>query len=427
MLNVYGSLLIFITCFIIFAYGRIHRTVAAMLGATAMLIFGTSRGFYTQEMAVNAIDFNTIGLLFGMMIIVAVLRQTGFFRYLAIKGVKLAKGDPWKLLVALGFITAFVSMIIDNVTTVLLISPMTLLISDILGISPVPILIGEVILSNVGGVATMVGDPPNIMIGSASGFTFNSFIMHLMPISLLASGVSLIALKIIFASQLQKRKDKIRQILHMREKEAIRDKISLLKCLLILAFVVALFATEEIHGIKPALDAILGAALTLIIVRPKVKEVFSRVEWSILLFFGALFVMVGGVDKAGTLKIFGSKLQYVSSNLLSLSLIFLWVSFVLSAFVDNIPYTAAMIPVIKHLKISGLDIEPLWWALAIGAGFGGNGTPVGSSAGVIVMGLSEKTKFPFTFKDWIRSAGVISLLTGAVATLVFIVCFSWFC
>lgn len=200
----------------------------------------------------------------------------------------------------------------------------------------------------------------------------------------------------------------------------------LLKCLSALVIVVALFATEEIHHLKPAFSAIMGAALTLVLVRPEPRKVFSEIEWPVLLFFASLYVMVGGVDKAGTLKILGSSLSSISSSLLVLSVVIIWVSFLLSAFIDNIPYTAAMIPVVKHLGAMGVNIDPLWWALAIGAGFGGNGTPIGSSAGVIVMELADRTKYPITFKTWLKSAGIVSLLTTIIATVVIIIGFGWF-
>lgn len=426
MLNIIVSLAIFATCFVLFVSEWVHRTIAAMAGATVMLIFGMSRGFYTQNMALQAIDFNTIGLLLGMMIIVAILKRSGFFRYLAIKGVKLARGEPWKLLVILGLITAFVSMVLDNVTTVLLMAPVTLLISDILAINPIPLLVGEVVLSNLGGVATMIGDPPNIMIGSASRFTFNSFILHLMPVALLAMVVSLIALRVIFGSYLVKKEERVNKVLQMNEREAIKNKRILRDCILALAIVLALFASEKIHHIKPAFIALLGAIITLVLVRPKPDEILSEVQWSVLFFFAGLFIIVGGVDKTGILKIVGESLRGISSHLLILSLVIIWMSTFLSAFVDNIPYTATMIPVVKHLGALGVNIDPLWWALAIGAGFGGNGTPIGSSAGVVVMGLADRTPHPITFKTWIKSAGMVCLLTTVLATMIFVLGFGWF-
>lgn len=426
MLDIYGSLVIFVVCFIFFVYGKIHRAVVAMLGAAAMIIFGINRGFYTQDMAIGAIGFNTIGLLLGMMIIVGILKRSGLFRYLAIKGIRLSGGDPWKLLIILGLITAFMSMIIDNVTTVLLISPLILLISDILAINPLPILIGTAFLSNVGGVATVVGDPPNVMIGSASGLTFNAFIVHLLPISLLAMGVSLITFKFIFGSRLKKKEKKESQRIQMREREIIKDRGLLFKCLFVLVGVIVLFTTEEIHHFKLAFSAILGAAFALILVRPEPREILSDIEWPVLIFFAALYTMVGGIEEAGTLRILGNSLRGVSSNLLVLSVILVWTSFVFSAFVDNIPYTAAMIPVVQHLGKVGLNVEPLWWALAIGAGFGGNGTPIGSSAGVIVMGLTEKTKYSISFKLWFKSAGIVALLTVIVSTLILVFGFGWY-
>lgn len=427
MLNIIISLSIFTISFIFFVYGQIHRTIVALVGATLMVIFGSLRGFYTQQQALEAIDFDTLGLLFGMMTIVVILRRTGFFRYLAIKGAKMARGDPWKLLVALGLITAFVSMIIDNVTTVLLITPVTLLVSDILGINPLPILMGEITLSNIGGIGTLVGDPPNIMIASASSFRFNDFLVHLMPISLIAIGVDLILLKALYSPYLVSRKEeRMQKILQMNEWEAIKEKRVLLKCILALIIVVILFVTEEIHNLRSSFIAIIGAAITLILVRPDPKEVFSQIEWPVLLFFAGLFVIVGGVDRAGFLKILAKIIHSFSSEPLVLTFLIIWLSFILSSLIDNVPYTAAMIPIIKHIATLNINTNPIWWGLAVGVGLGGNGTPIGSSAGVVVMGLTERTKHPLTFKEWLKYGSVLALVTTAVASVVMLIGFEWF-
>jgi len=425
-INMVVSLIIFVVSFVFFVYGKIHRCIVALVGATLMVVFGDLRGFYTQQQALEAIDFDTLGLLFGMMTIVVILRKTGLFRYLAIKGAKFAKGDPWKLMVALGLITAFVSMIIDNVTTVLLVAPVTLLVSDILGITALPILIEEVVLSNIGGVGTLVGDPPNIMISSASTFSFNDFLIHLMPISLIAIGISLLISRFLCSSCLVRREERVREILKMNEWDAIREKAMLLKCIIALIIVVVLFVTEEIHHLRSSFIALIGATITLILVRPDPKEVFSQIEWPVLLFFAALFVIVGGVDQAGFFKILANGITRVSSNPVGLTLIVIWFSFVLSSLIDNVPYTAAMIPIIKHIAALGVNTNPVWWALAIGVGFGGNGTPIGSSAGVVAMGLAERTKYPLTFKQWLKYGSIPALVTTGVASVLMVIGFEWF-
>lgn len=426
MTNILVALAIFITCFIFFIFGKPHRAIVAMVGAVAMMIAGMSLGFYTQEEALKAIDFNTIGLLAGMMVTVGVLRGTGFFRYLAIKGVKLAKGDPWKLLLSLGLLTAGISMLIDNVTTILLVAPVTMLISDILGINPVPILLAEVLLSNIGGVGTLVGDPPNIIIGSAAGFSFNSFVVHLMPVVLLVMGISLLLLRFIHRKTLADRPKNIEQAVQMRAEGAVTDKRTLAKCLLALGVVLVLFILEARLNLKTAFIAFLGAAFTLAMVRPDLKETFNQVEWPVLVFFVGLFIIVGGLDKTGVLRILGHQLALLSYNPILITLVIIWVSAIFCSFVNNIAYTVAMVPVVRHIAATGMNPNPLWWALALGAGFGGNGTPIGSAAGLVIMTVSEKTAHPITFGNWLKSGIAVTLVAGGVASLIMAVFFGWF-
>ena len=426
MLNIIGASLIFVSCFIFFVMGHPHRTIVAMLGAVLMVLFGSWRGFYDHQAAYLAIDYNTIGLLFGMMIIVGILRGTGFFRYLAIKGAKLAGGDPWKLLLILGLTTAFVSMLIDNVTTILLIAPVTILVSDILKINPRPLLLGEVLLSNLGGVGTLVGDPPNIMIGSASGFSFNSFIIHLMPVVLLAMGIALLLFKVIYRKDLHSTSRRVEQIIEMDESRVIKDKPTLFKCILALITVVVLFLLEEKLGLKSSFIALLGAVFTLIMVQPDVKKIFGEIEWPVLIFFASLFIMVGGVDKSGILRLLGTGLGSLSSHPLEMSLLLIWISVVFSSLAGNIPYTAAMIPVVGHIAAGGFNPNPLWWGLALGAGFGANGTPISSAAGVLIVEMSDKTRSPITFRNWFKSGTITTVVSAVLASLVFIFFFSWF-
>lgn len=387
-----------------------------MGGAAGMVLAGEFFGFYSQEEALKVIDFNAIGLLFGMMIIVEILRQTGFFRYLAIKGVKFSRGSPWKILVFLGLVTAFLSMLIDNMTTLLIIGPVTILVAEILGISPFPLLLGETLLSNIGGIGTLIGDPPNILIGSRAGFSFNDFIIHLFPLAVISTFFTLGVLGLIFWKFLHRKPKKIEQIFTLREEEVLRDRKSLGKCLFALAGVVVLFVLEPVFGLKPAFVAFLGASLVLLLVRPKLKEVLDRVEWSMLIFFGSLFVLVGGVEKSGVLEFFARGIVGLSGESLFLSTLLIVVfSVLLSGVIDNIPYTATMIPVVLLIAQKGINPEPLWWGLALGAGIGGNLTPVGSAAGVIALSLSEKTRHPITFLNWLRTGTLVTILTTFLA------------
>ncbi len=426
MTNILVASAIFISCFIFFILGKPHRAIVAMVGAVAMTIAGMSLGFYTQEEALKAIDFNTIGLLAGMMVIIGVLRGTGFFRYLAIKGVKLAKGDPWKLMLSLGLLTAVISMLIDNVTTILLVAPVTMLISDILGINPLPILLAEVLLSNIGGVGTLVGDPPNIIIGSAAGFSFNSVVIHLMPMVLLVMGISLLFLRFIHRKTLADRSKNIERVVQMRAEEAVKDKRTLTKCLLALGVVLVLFYLEARLNLKTAFIAFLGATFTLAMVRPDLKKTFNQVEWPILLFFVGLFIIVGGLDKTGVLRMLGRRLAVFSSNPILITLVIIWLSALFCSFVNNIAYTVAMVPVIRHIAATGMNANPLWWGLALGAGFGGNGTPIGSAAGVVIMGLSEKSAHPVTFGNWLKSGVTVTLVACGVASLIMALFFGRF-
>ncbi|MBC7190673.1 anion permease, partial [Candidatus Aerophobetes bacterium] len=336
-IDIIVSVGIFAVCFAFFIYGKIHRSIVALVGACSMVIFGSIRGFYTQHQALEAIDFDTLGLLFGMMSIVAILKRTGFFRYIAIKGTRMAKGNPWKMLVALSLTTGFLSMIIDNVTTILLITPVSLLVSDILGINPLPILIGEVTMSNIGGFATLVGDPPNIMIASASSFGFNDFVIHLMPISLLCMFVNLMLLKALSSSLPEWKEKRLQKAMQMSEKGVIKEKITLIKCIFSLVVVVILFVTEEFHNLKPSFVAIIGAVITLMLVGSDPREVFSQIEWTVLLFFAGLFVLVGGVDRAGFLKILSNNILNFLGGDIILTLFIIWSSFILSSVIDNIP------------------------------------------------------------------------------------------
>jgi len=420
------SIAIFVITFAIILMDRIHRTIVAMAGGAVMVAVGMLMGFYSQEQALHAIDFNTLGLLLGMMILVQVLEQTGFFQYVAILTAKVSRGNVWFLLVLLGTITTVLSLFLDNVTTVVLIAPMTILIAEMLGISPVPLLIAEALLSNTGGVATLVGDPPNVMIGSAAGFTFVDFLTHTAPIVLVAWLAALLVLRLVFRSELAAAPRNIAGLMALDENEALQDPASLKRLLVILGVVVLLFLFHGQLHLTPAYIALGGAAAGLLWVRPDVDETVSRVEWSVLLFFAALFVTVGGLEASGLLGLIAAPLAAVAHhNLLVACLLLLWVSALASAAVDNIPYTIALIPVIQELGRLGISTSPLWWALALGAGFGGNGTPIGSTANVIVVSISEKTRTPITPRIWMRSGLPVMIVTCIVGSVMFALFFDW--
>lgn len=412
------SCVIFLLTFTAILTERIHRTVIGLFGAVVMVALGMIFGFYDPGLALHAIDFNTIGLLLGMMIIVAILERTGFFQYLAILAAKKTKGDPWKLVVVLGTVTTLVSLILDNVTTVVLIAPVTIIIARLLKISAVPILMAEALLSDTGGVATLVGDPPNIMIGSAAGFTFNDFLFHVAPIVVVAWFVTLLVLKIVFKKELANKPQNIDKLMEMNEKDALTDLKTCKIILGVLSLVTVLFFIHHTVHMPPSMVALIGAAIALLLVSPKKdpQPILEKVEWSVLLFFAALFVIVGGMEHAGAIGILANKMaELASGNLVVAAVLIMAISAVASAAVDNIPFTMAMIPVILHLESQGVPVNILWWSLALGVGFGGNGTPIGSTANVVVVAKSEQTDDPITFMRWFKSGSLAMIATVMVA------------
>lgn len=419
------SLAIFAITFLFILTERIHRTVIGLAGAIFMVVAGIFFDFYHPSDAIAAIDFNTIGLLFGMMLMVVLLERTGFFQYLGILTAKKTKGNPWLLLVALGGLTSALSMILDNVTTIILIAPVTIIVARMLNVNPTPILLAEAMLSNVGGAGTLVGDPPNIMIGSAAGFSFNTFLVHALPVAVVAWVATIAVFWLFYKKDLSTKPDSIDRLLAMNEKEAITDPRTLKWVLGILGLVVFLFFIHGALHIEPSVVALLGAALALLLVHAKSdpQPVLEKVELSVLLFFASLFALVGGLEHAGVLELVSQfLLAGAADNLLLTAIIILWASAVLSAIVDNIPLTVAMIPIIGLLGSQGVPVDLLWWALVFGVGFGGNYSPIGSSAGVIVVAKSEQTDHPISFGRWLKTgipATTVGLIVATGALFVF--------
>lgn len=423
------ALAIFSITFFFILTERIHRTVVGLFGALTMVLAGMYFDFYSPEQVLEVVDFNTLGLLFGMMLLVGMLEQTGAFQYLGIWTAKKTQGNPWYLLLALSAITASLSMILDNVTMVILIVPITLVITEMLKINPTPIIMAEALLSNVGGTATLVGDPPNIMIGSAAGFSFNDFLLHSLPVVAVTWVATLILFKFIFRKDLAKKPENVERLMQMNEREAIKDMKTLKILLAIFGLVVVLFFLHSALHLEAAMVALIGAALALILIAPQhdPQKAIEKCELSVLLFFASLFVIVGGLEHAGVLE---KAAHFITSgaeeNLLVTALIILWSSAVLSAIVDNIPLTVAMLPIVSYLGMEGIPVEILWWALVFGVGFGGNGSPIGSTAGVIVVAKSEKTDHPITFIDWIKQGAPTMFLSLSIASLALIFFTSWF-
>jgi len=406
---------------------KMNRTIVGIAGAVLMVAFGKMLGFYSESQALEVIDFNTLGLLLGMMILVALLEPTGFFQYLAVWAGKLSKGRPVYLLVLLGTVTTVVSMFLDNVTTIILIAPVTILICEILGINSTPFLLAEALLSDTGGVATLVGDPPNILIGSAAGFSFVDFIVNAMPVVVVAWFVALILLRFLFRRELAIKPRKKNALMRLNPDEALTDRKNTKKVLIVLGGAILFFFLSHFMHLSPSFVALSAAAVALVWVRPDMKKMFEHIEWSVLIFFAALFVMVGGLEAAGVFNMLVVLLERTSSiPPVLFGVIIIWVVAGLSAIVDNIPITIAMIPIIEGLGAAGINTGPLWWALAFGAGFGGNGTIIGSTANIVVTNLSEKTRSPITAKLWNKRGLPVMLATCMVASILFVLIYPYY-
>lgn len=421
------SAFIFLGSLILIFSEKLNRSITAIASAASMVILGRLFGFYSEEAAIEAIDFNTLGLLLGMMILVAMLEPTGFFQYLAVLAARSSKGKPVRLFILLGSITTILSMFLDNVTTVVLIAPVTILICEIMGISALPFLVSEALLSNTGGVATLVGDPPNVLIGSAAGFSFNDFLVHSMPIVLVSWAGALFLLLYLFRKDLSKRPRSVKAIMRLNPAETLNEPLVARQILIVLGGAILFFFFHHALRISPSLVALSAAAIALVWVQPDIQETLKHIEWSVLIFFGALFVMVGGLEHAGVMaSIVGLLEQAATIPPILFGVGLIWVVAVLSAVVDNVPITIALIPVIKGLGASGMDITPLWWALAFGAGFGGSGTVIGSTANIIVVTLSEKTRTPITSGIWNKRGLPVMLVTCTIATILYTILYNWF-
>ncbi|PKO04160.1 MAG: hypothetical protein CVU41_18520 [Chloroflexi bacterium HGW-Chloroflexi-3] len=426
-LSVIISIFIFIVVLIIIFSEKINRTIVAMVGATLMVVAGIYFGFYNQEQAVEVVDFNTLGLLIGMMILVGLLEPTGFFQFLAVMAAKISKGKPIRLLIFLTAVTSIASMVLDNVTTVVLIAPVTILICEILGYNTRPFLISEAILSNIGGMATLVGDPPNILIASAANFTFVDFLRNSLPIVLVTWLVSIIVLNYLFRKELQSSKiiDNGAVVAQLNPKEAIKEPKIVFKVLVMIAIALIGFIFEDLIKLEPSLIAIGASSLALLWVNPsKVKEVFNLVEWDVLVFFSSLFILVGGLENAGVLHYLAQAILSIGDlHPVILGVSLLWIVALLSAIVDNIPITIAIIPVILELETMGIPVTPLWWALAFGAGLGGNGTIIGSTANVIVTSLSDRTRYPISPMLWNKKGLPVMFISLTVVSGLYVLFF----
>jgi Na+/H+ antiporter NhaD/arsenite permease-like protein len=392
------ALVVFLVTYAVIASDRLDKTLAALLGGLAMILLHV----IDQHEAFAAIDFNVIFLLAGMMILAGILRRTGFFQWLAIRSIKVANGHPFRLLIVLSILTAVLSAILDNVTTVVLVAPVTLSIASILGISPIPFLVSEILASNIGGTATLIGDPPNILIGSASGLDFAAFLANMGPVALLSFLAFLLTVRVLFGRKLEVAEDVRLAALELDEGGVISDPPLLRASVAVIGVTLLGFLIHGTLGYDPATIALFGAVVLILVARLEPEAALREVEWPTLFFFVGLFILVEGVVHVGLIDSLANALFDLTGGSQTVATIgLLWLSGIASGVVDNIPYTATMIPVVHGLANAGLAIEPLWWALALGACLGGNATIIGASANVVVANVAGQAGQRISFRSFL--------------------------
>ncbi|MED2974886.1 ArsB/NhaD family transporter [Fictibacillus sp. B-59209] len=411
------ALSIFLITYGLIISEKVHRTIISILGGALMVALGV----IDQETAIHHIDFNTIGLLIGMMVIVTITAETGLFKFIAIWAAKKVKGDPVKTLIALGLITAIGSAFLDNVTTVLLVVPVTFSVTRRLNLNPIPFLMTEIFASNIGGTATMIGDPPNIMIGSAvKELTFLSFIDNLAFICGIILVVTIVIMAIFYKKGLKTKPELVENLMRLDEKKEIVDHKLLRKCLLALAITIGGFFLHQFIHVETATIALFGAFLLLLLAGEKHLEyALEKVEWTTLFFFVGLFVIVAGLVETGIIaSVAKHAMEWTGGDLKATTFLILWMSAIASAFVDNIPFVATMIPMIKEMGHMGItNLEPLWWSLSLGACLGGNGTLIGASANLVVAGLASKEGYHISFVKYLIIGFPLMILSILISSV----------
>ena len=414
------ALAIFVAVIGVIVSEKLHRAACALIGAMLLVLIG----ILEPVEALGFIDFNTIGVLIGMMMFVAVVKNSGIFEFLAVKAAKIAKGNPWKIMVYFMIITAVLSAFLDNVTTVLLIGPMTFSICKTLELNPIPFLLTQIISSNVGGTATLIGDPPNIMLGSAADITFLQFVLYDGPIVVIVMAATIICFKFMYKKGLSVTPEKMALIMKMDENAEIRDKVLFYKSIVMICLVALAFILHDTLGLKTSIIALSCAALMILIGKQDVEETVHDVEWPTIVFFAFLFIVVGGLEKVGIIHMMAeAMINATGTHYVVLMITILWVSALCSAVLDNIPFVATLIPLIQTMASEGIDVWPLWWPVSIGACFGGNGTIIGASANVVLTGIANRRGFPITFIDYLKVGGPMMLLSIVLATIYLLVRF----
>ena len=413
------AIVIFVAAYALIISEKIHRTIIGICGAMLMILLG----IINQETAIHHIDFNTLGLLMGMMVIVNITSETGLFNYLAIWAAKKVKAKPISLLVALSILTAVCSALLDNVTTVLLTVPITFSITKQLNVDVKPFLIAQILASNIGGTATLIGDPPNIMIGSAVGLQFMDFITNLTAICILIFIVTIALLIVIYGKKLHTTDELREKVMQLDEKSQIVEPRLLKKCLFALAITISLFVLHGQLHLDTATAAMTGAGLLLLISFPQkeamIAKVLSKVEWLAIFFFAGLFILVGALVETGVIKMLAEEaIKITNGDLTATSMLILWMSAYASAFIDNIPFVATLIPLIQDMGQMGMtNLDPVWWSLALGACLGGNGTLIGASANVVVASMAAQRGKPISFISFMKIALPMMTLSIAISSV----------
>jgi len=423
-----ATLGVLIGMYVILITEVIHRTALALFGALVMLIVLFSTGVLdthdSVDFVIGAIDFNTIGLLLGMMVIVGILGETGIFQYIGIKAAKISNGNVWKLMILLAIITAIGSAFLDNVTMVLLMVPVTISVCRILNINPISLILAQIFASNIGGATTLIGDPPNIMIGSAAGIDFITFAYHMTPEIILTMGVAIVLFKFMFRKDLKQKPENVQKLQQLDASKEIKDKMLLKKSAIVLGAVILMFMLHGMIGLEVSIIALGGAAVLLVITGKQPYVALRHVEWPTLLFFCGLFIIVGGVELSGALELLAHNILEITGGDLGTTLFAVVMSSAFaSAFVDNIPFTATMIPIIENISadssfsntLAEYTYNPLWYALAFGADLGGNGTLIGASANLVAIAVAEKFGYRIFFREFLIKGMPIMIITTMVA------------
>ncbi len=412
------AIVIFIAAYALIISEKVHRTIVAMVGAMLMVLCG----IIDQATAIKHIDFNTLGLLMGMMIIVNITGETGLFNFLAIRAAKIVHAQPLKLLVALSILTAICSALLDNVTTVLLTVPITFSITQQLKVDVKPFLIAQILSANIGGTATLIGDPPNMMIASAVGLSFMDFIINLAAPAIGIFLITIALLILIYHSELHTQPELQDKVMRISSLSKITDQKLLVKCLTALALTFALFFTHNRLGLETATSALTGAGFLLLLTarndNAMVAKTLNRIEWMVIFFFAGLYVLVGALVETGVIELMAARLiEFTCGSVSMTAILILWLSALASAFIDNIPFVATLIPLIKDMGSMGLtNLEPMWWSLALGACLGGNGTLVGASANVVVASIATQKNKALAFMDFMKIAFPLMILSIIIST-----------